>query len=82
MEQAVSGIKCETQAGVYRTSGALLRGWICGLQTGPLSRLYASSYHGLIYILGDSLAAIVEDGFEQRQEWNPRAGLGDTGSQE
>lgn len=27
--------------------------------------MYASSYHGLIYILGDSLAAIVEDGFEQ-----------------
>lgn len=29
--------------------------------------MYARTYLGLIYILGDSLAALVEDGFEQRR---------------
>ena len=30
--------------------------------------MYARTYRGLIYILRDSLAALVEDGFEQRVE--------------
>ena len=38
--------------------------------------MHARTFHGLIYILRDSLAANVEDGFEQGRSGELRAGLG------